>query len=51
MIFRNVNGELIVLNKMDFANDKLYYEKIKGLKKLFLNQKKQVNNCSKKPFA
>ena len=51
MIFRNVNGELIVLNKIDFINDKLYYEKIKDMKKLFLNQKKQNNYSKPKIFA
>ena len=28
MLFRSINGQLIEINKYDFKNDKLYYEKI-----------------------
>jgi hypothetical protein len=32
MLFRTIKGELIEINKYDFKNDKLYYEKIMHLK-------------------
>ena len=32
MLFRTFKGELIEINKYDFKNDKLYYEKIMHLK-------------------
>jgi len=35
MIIRNINGELIKLNKYDYANDMIYYEKIMNIKKEF----------------
>jgi hypothetical protein len=38
MLFRNVKGELIEINKYDFVNDKLYYEKITELHSLFAKQ-------------
>ena len=38
MIVRNVNGELIKLNKYDYANDMIYYEKIKNIKKEFTKE-------------
>jgi hypothetical protein len=28
MLFRDINGKLIELNRYDFINDKLYYQKI-----------------------
>ena len=46
MIFRTVDGKLININKIDFLNDVLYYEKIIKLKQLFLNnslQKTPIN--------
>jgi len=35
MLFRTINGELIEINKYDFKNDKLYYEKIMNIKNPF----------------
>jgi hypothetical protein len=35
MIMRNINGELIKINKYDYANDMIYYEKIMNIKKEF----------------
>ena len=35
MIVRNVHGELIKVNKYDYANDMIYYEKIMNIKKEF----------------
>jgi hypothetical protein len=32
MLFRINNGELIEINKYNFSNDKLYYQKIMELK-------------------
>jgi len=40
MLFRKTNGELIELKKYDFANDKLYYEKIMEIKKPVLHSTK-----------
>jgi len=39
MIVRNVNGELIKMNKYDYANDMIYYEKIKNIKKEFTKER------------
>jgi hypothetical protein len=46
MLFRNINGELIEINKYDFKNDKLYYQKIMEIKKQFtkLNNKNEQNH-------
>lgn len=40
MLFRTNNGKLIEINKKDFKNDKLYYQKIISL----FENKKDVNN-------
>ena len=39
MIMRNVNGELIKINKYDYANDMIYYEKIMNIKKEFTKER------------
>ena len=33
MLFRDISGKLIELNRHDFINDKLYYQKIIEIKK------------------
>ena len=38
MIFRNVHGELVEINRYHFKNDKIYYEKIMEIKKQILNK-------------
>ncbi len=38
MLFRTLDGKLVEINKYAFKNDKLYYEKIKDIYKLFDNQ-------------
>lgn len=38
MLFRTLDGKLVEINKYAFKNDKLYYEKIKSIYKLFDNQ-------------
>ena len=45
MLFRDINGNLIKLNKYDFKNDTLYYQKIMEIKKQFTksNKKEQSN--------
>jgi hypothetical protein len=35
MIYRNIDGEIVIINKMDFKNDKLFYKKIIDIKKPF----------------
>jgi hypothetical protein len=35
MLFRTATGDLIIINKYDYVNDRLYYEKIMELKKPF----------------
>ena len=48
MIIRNINGDLIKLNKYDYANDMIYYEKIMNIKKEFTkdnhNENKNIRN-------
>ena len=45
MLFRDSNGNLIELNRYDFKNDKVYYQKIMEIKKQFTksNKKEQSN--------
>ena len=45
MLFRDINGNLIELNRYDFKNDKLYYQKIMEIKKQFTksNKNEQTN--------
>jgi hypothetical protein len=59
MLFRNINGELIEINKYDFKNDKLYYQQIMEIKKEFTKSNKSnninysnyiINNSLKKTF-
>ena len=33
MLFRTIDGKIIEINRYDFKNDKLYYEKIMSIKK------------------
>jgi hypothetical protein len=40
MLFRDINGKLIELNRYDFKNDKLYYQKIMEIKKQFTKSNK-----------
>jgi hypothetical protein len=40
MLFRTVDGELIQINRYNFKNDKMYYEKIMEIKKQFINKTK-----------
>ena len=48
MIFRDNNGNLIELNRYDFKNDKLYYQKIMEIKKQFTKLNKiEYSNYSK----
>ena len=59
MLFRNINDELIEINRYDFKNDKLYYQKIMEIKKQFTKLNKNnninysnyiINNSLKKTF-
>ena len=43
MLFRDINGKLIELNRYDFKNDKLYYQKIMEIKYLFTKSNKTQN--------
>jgi hypothetical protein len=40
MLFRDINGNLIELNRYDFKNDKVYYQKIMEIKKQFTKSTK-----------
>ena len=40
MLFRDINGNLIELNRYDFKNDKLYYQKIMEIKRQFTKSNK-----------
>ncbi len=47
MLFRDSNGNLIELNRYDFKNDKVYYQKIMEIKKQFTkSNKKEYPNYS-----
>ena len=47
MLFRDSNGNLIELNRYDFKNDKLYYQKIIEIKQLFTKlNKSEYSNYS-----
>ncbi len=35
MLFRDINGNLVEINKYDFNNDKAYYQKIMEIKQVF----------------
>jgi hypothetical protein len=48
MIIRNINGELIKVNKYDYANDMIYYEKIMNIKKEFTKDCELETNKSNK---
>ena len=39
MLFRTADGKLIEINKYDFKNDKLYYEKIMSIYKSLIKVK------------
>lgn len=39
MLFRKSNGELVEINKHNYKNDKIYYQTIMEIKKLFLQEK------------
>ena len=39
MLFRTIDGKLIEINKYDFKNDKLYYEKIRSIYIGWINHK------------
>jgi uncharacterized FlgJ-related protein len=47
MIIRNIHGELIQINKYDYANDKIYYEKIMTIMKDFTKDRLSNNNQNK----
>jgi hypothetical protein len=40
MLFRDINGKLIEINRYEFKNDKLYYQKIMEIKKQFTKSNK-----------
>jgi hypothetical protein len=47
MLFRDINNELIEINRYDFKNDKLYYQKIMEIKKQFTKStKSEYSNYS-----
>jgi hypothetical protein len=51
MLFRDINGKLVEINKNDFVNDLLYYQKIMKLKNQIAKSKNSKNiNISKKTF-
>jgi hypothetical protein len=48
MIFRTINGELIEINKYDFKNDILYYQKIMEMKQKFTKLEKTIDHKTPK---
>jgi hypothetical protein len=53
MIIRDINGKIINLNKYDYANDMIYYEKIMNIKKEFTkaNYIENKNICNNTFFS
>lgn len=49
MLYRNIDGIIIEINKNDFINDKIFYEKIMELKISF--SKLYETNKSKKIYS
>lgn len=47
MLFRTIDGKLIEINKYDFKNDKMYYEKLMNIHKLFVNNETPQSNYEK----
>jgi hypothetical protein len=47
MIFRNSKGELIEINKYDYSNDMIYYEKIMNIQKEIAKCNNEIKNNSK----
>lgn len=51
MLFRDANGNLLEINKHDYVNDTLYYEKIMKIKIQFAKSKNEkIQNILKKSF-
>jgi hypothetical protein len=54
MLFRTVNGELVEINRYNFKNDKMYYEKIMEIKNQFISKNQSSKlyywNNSKETF-
>jgi hypothetical protein len=48
MLIRDINGKLITMNKYDYANDMIYYEKIMNIKKEFTKECNFENDTSRK---
>ena len=48
MLFRSITGELNIINKYDFKNDKLYYIKIMELKTPFTKLEKTFDDKNNK---
>lgn len=46
MLIRNINGDLIHINRYNYPSDTVYYEKIMNIKKDFT--KSNVNSMNKK---
>jgi len=46
MLIRDINGKLIMMNKYDYANDMIYYEKIMNIKNEFSKDCEFENNIS-----
>ena len=51
MIFRNNSGELVEINKYNYSNDTIYYEKVMKLQEEFtkcIKEEKNMNKSSNK---
>jgi len=47
MLYRNLEGKLVEINKNDFVNDKMFYEKIIELKTPFSKLQYETNKPKK----
>jgi hypothetical protein len=46
MLFRNISGDIIEINKYDYINDYIYYTKIMEIKETFSKVTKIKNNIN-----
>jgi hypothetical protein len=51
MIFRNSKGQLVEINKYDYSNDMIYYEKIMNIQKEIAKCNSSKNSIVKNIFS
>jgi hypothetical protein len=43
MLFRDITGKMVELNRYDFKNDKLYYQQIINIKQQYFTKSNNIN--------